>query len=197
MAERFGVRHASTGEIFRQAAADGSELGRTVKDYLDSGGLVPDELTSRVVEEMVVGRSDSYLLDGYPRTLRQAHDLDAMLGRRGQELDLVVCFELDDGQALRRLTGRLVCAECGENYHREFMPPQAEGVCDGCGGPLKVRSDSAEEVVRNRLAQYDEKTRPLVAYYEERGLIERVDASPAPQEVTRRTEALLSRIASR
>lgn len=196
MAERFAVRHASTGAIFRQAAAEGSELGHTVKSYLDAGELVPDELTSRVVGQMVLSKEKSYILDGYPRTLQQARDLDAMLRQRSEDLDVAVYFHLDDQEAVRRLTGRLVCGQCGANYHREFMPPQVQGVCDKCDGCLSVRSDSSEQVVKKRLDEYHEKTKPLVAFYQERGLLERVDASPSPEEVTRRTEALLSRVAA-
>lgn len=196
LAERFGLRHASTGDIFRQAAAEGSELGRTVKQYLDGGRLVPDELTSRVVEDMVVGRSESFILDGYPRTVQQARDLDRMLERRGRKLDRVIFFVLDDQEATKRLTGRLVCSRCGDNYHRAYMPPRAEGICDKCGGALKVRSDSSEEVVTRRLAEYHEKTEPLVAFYDGRGLLERLDASSAPDEVTRLAAAVLERLAS-
>lgn len=197
IAARFGIRHASTGDIFRQATAEGSELGRAVKGYLDSGQLVPDELTSRVVEELVVAKSDDYILDGYPRTLQQARDLDEMLGRRSQQLDLVLYFELDDAEAAKRLTGRLVCSKCGENYHREYMPPRASGVCDKCGGALRIRSDSSEEVVRRRLAEYHEKTRPLVAFYEARRLLRRLDASTTPDEVARRAEAVLKSVERR
>ncbi len=194
LAERFGVVHASTGEIFRQAVAEESELGRTVKDYLDGGKLVPDALTSRVVGEMVLDRTEDYILDGYPRTLQQAQDLDDMLRERGDRLDAVIYFHIDDEEAVRRLTGRLVCAECGANYHREFMRPRVEGVCDKCGGALAVRSDSAEDVVRERLREYHLKTQPLVQFYRERGLIEQVDASASPDQVARLTEAVLSGI---
>ncbi len=195
MAERFQIVHASTGDIFREAVSDATELGRTVKEYLDSGKLVPDELTSQVVEEMVVERYESYLLDGYPRTIGQGQDLERMLSARKESLDAVVYFHLDDDAAMERLTGRLVCTECGANYHRKFMQPEQEGVCNECGGRLKVRSDSAPEVVRRRLAEYHQKTQPLVAFYEERDLLERVDASPAPDEVSRRTERVLERYA--
>jgi len=196
VADDYGMCHASTGDIFRQAIAEGDELGRTVKDYLDAGKLVPDELTSRVVEEMIIDKVDSYLLDGYPRTLGQARDLAQMLEKRGQQLDCVIYFSLDDEAAVERLTGRLVCASCGANYHRKFMPPRAEGVCDACGGELKARSDSAEDVVRRRLAEYHAKTQPLVAFYEEQGLLKRVDAAPAPEEVTKATEAVLDECAA-
>ncbi len=192
---QFGLVHASTGDIFRQAVAERSELGKTVKDYLDGGRLVPDAVTSRVVGEMVLARTDDYILDGYPRTLQQARDLDGMLRERGERLDAVLYFHIGDEEAVRRLTGRLVCTGCGANYHRQFMPPRVEGACDKCGGALAVRSDSAENVVRKRLREYHVKTRPLVEFYRERGLIEQVDASAPPDEVARRTEAVLSGIA--
>jgi adenylate kinase len=197
VAERYGLSHASTGDIFRQAIARGAELGRTVKEYLDGGKLVPDEVTSRVVEEMVIDKEGSYVLDGYPRTLQQARDLAGMLQKRGRELDCVIYFGLDDEAAVQRLTGRLVCSQCGANYHKVFMPPKVAGKCDVCGGALKVRSDSAEDVVRRRLAEYHEKTQPLVAFYGKLGLLKRVDASAAPEEVTRATEAVLDQFASR
>jgi adenylate kinase len=196
IADSYGLSHASTGDIFRRAIARGDELGRTVKDYLDGGKLVPDELTSRVVEEMVIDKEESYLLDGYPRTLQQANDLERMLRERGQELDCVVYFGLGDESAVRRLTGRMVCSKCGANYHRDFMPPKVAGKCDLCGGALKVRSDSAEDVVRQRLAEYHEKTQPLVEFYEKEGLLRRVDASQAPDEVTRATRAVLDQCAA-
>ena len=196
IADAYGLCQASTGDIFRQAIAQGDELGRTVKEYLDGGKLVPDELTSRVVEEMIVGTVDSYVLDGYPRTLGQARDLARMLGDRGQTLDCVLYFNLDDEAAVERLTGRLVCSACGANYHKEFMPPKVEGKCDACGGELRVRSDSAEEVVRRRLIEYHEKTKPLVAFYETQGLLKRGDAAPAPDAVTTATEAVLDQCAA-
>jgi adenylate kinase len=195
LADRFGLGHASTGDIFRQAIAEGTDLGAKVQGYLDGGKLVPDELTSAVVEEEVVGKVDSYVLDGYPRTLQQAKDLEAMLSRRELALDGVLYFELGDEEAVKRLTGRMVCSQCKRNYHRDFMPPRKDGVCDDCGGELKVRSDSAEDVVRQRLEEYHEKTRPLVEFYETRGLLQRVDASPAPEAVTRATADILRGLA--
>ncbi len=191
MAERFGVRHASTGEIFRGAAREGSELGQTVKEYLESGRLVPDELTSRVVEEMVIDSEEQFILDGYPRTLQQAYALQEMLEQRGRSLDAVVYFEVPDDMVVERLTGRLVCSECGANYHRRFMPPREDMICDECGGELKVRSDSSGEVVMERLDQYRIKTLPLVDFYEKKELLERVDATPGPDEVAESTAQVL------
>ncbi|MFO8008190.1 MAG: adenylate kinase [Candidatus Brocadiia bacterium] len=191
MAEALGLCHASTGDIFRQAIGAGTELGRTVQEYLDSGKLVPDELTSRVVEQMVVEQEQDYILDGYPRTVQQARDLEQMLQKRGERLDGVVYFDVPEEVAIERLTGRLVCTECGANYHRKFMPPAEDMICDRCGGQLKVRSDSSEEVVQERLSQFTENTLPLVDFYEERDLLERIDATATPEEVTERTEELL------
>jgi adenylate kinase len=187
MAEEFDLEHASTGDIFRAAVAEESELGQTVQSYLDGGKLVPDELTSRVVEEMVLERHDDFILDGFPRTIPQAELLDQMLDKRDENLDGVLYFELSEEDAVERLTGRLVCSECGKNYHRSFMPPEQEGICDECGGELHTRSDSSEEIVRKRLEEYDQKTRPLVPYYEEQGLLETIDASAAPNTVSQLT----------
>lgn len=191
MANEFDLKHASTGDIFRAAVKEGSDLGKEVQEYLDGGLLVPDELTSRVVEDVIVEGYDRYVLDGYPRTLQQAEDLEEMLGKRDEELDAVVYFELDEQEATERLTGRLVCRECGENYHRKFMPPEKEGVCDKCGGELVSRSDSTLETVTKRLEEYKEKTLPLVTYYEERDLLRSVDASPAPDDVSEGTRQIL------
>jgi len=197
MAQVFGLEHASTGNIFRRAVAQDSELGRQVRSYLDAGKLVPDKLTSRVVKELILDRSERYILDGYPRTVPQARALDRMLEDRGQRLDAALYFQLDEEAAIARLAGRLVCERCGENYHRLFMPPRQAGLCDQCGGPLVSRSDSSRQVVLERLAEYANKTRPLVSYYEQRGLLRRIDASPDPAMVERRTRALLAELEGR
>lgn len=192
MADELELKHASTGDIFREAVREESRLGRKVKEYLDGGRLVPDELTSRVVGEVVLSRFDSYVLDGYPRTLQQARDLTRMLDEQDQSLDAVIHFDLGEREAVERLTGRLVCRECGKNYHRKFMPPQREGVCDQCGGELASRSDSTLETVTRRLDEYKKKTAPLVPYYQERGLLRAVDASPPPEQVSEETRQILT-----
>jgi adenylate kinase len=179
-----GLAHASTGDIFRNAVAEGSELGQQVESYLDAGKLVTDRLTSDVVKEMVLLREADFILDGYPRTVRQAEQLDEMLEELGFSLDAVLFFELSEEEATERLTGRRVCENCKKNYHVKFMPPRQEGICDECGGKLIVRSDSSEEVVRKRLEEYKEKTAPLVGFYEARGLLKRIDASQPPDMVT-------------
>lgn len=192
IAEDLGVEHVSSGAIFRAAVREGSQLGRAVQSHLDAGTLAPDELTCRVIEEMVLQRCENYILDGYPRTVPQAQMLDAMLEGRGERLHAVVYLRLEEEVAVERLTGRLVCTQCGENFHRLFMPPRAEGVCDECGGELSVRSDSSEDVVEKRLAEYRQKTRPLVPYYEHRGLLHRVDGAQSPEAVYSDIKALLA-----
>lgn len=194
VAEQLDILHASTGDIFRAAVKDETDLGKQVKGILDSGGLVPDELTCRVVEEGVLDKADSYILDGFPRTIAQAEMLDKTLRDRGQKTDGVVFFALDDGEALRRLTGRRMCRECGKIYHVDRMPPRREGVCDACDGELYVRSDSALEAVRKRLQEYHEKTEPLVGYYQAKGLLRRIEASQAPEAILGQCLGLLGEL---
>jgi len=197
MASRFGLKHASTGQMFREAVRQGSEVGKAVAEYLDSGRLVPDQLTSRVVKELVLERFRDYILDGYPRTIPQAQALSAMLQERGEKLDAVIFFDVEQKVAMERLSGRLVCERCGANYHRLFMPPRRDGICDECGGRLVTRSDSTPGAVQSRLDEYHEKTRPLLPYYRERGILRVVDASGSPPEVARSTERILAELQER
>ena len=194
MADGFGLRHASTGQIFREAVRERSEVGKAVAEFLDSGRLVPDELTSRVVKELVLERYGDYILDGYPRTVPQAQALSDMLKEREEKLDGVIHFDVPQGVAMERLSGRLVCEGCGANYHRVFMPPRREGVCDECAGRLVTRSDSTPEAVRKRLSEYGSKTLPLVPYYRDSGVLHVVDASAEPDEVSRRTKQILAEL---
>jgi adenylate kinase len=194
VSEQLEIFHASTGDIFRKAVSSGSELGKTVQSFLDKGVLVPDAVTCRVVEKEVLEQREDYVLDGFPRTLIQAELLDEALANRGESLDMVVFYDLDDAEATRRLTGRLVCRKCGWNYHKVNMPPKEEGVCDQCGGELYVRSDSEPEAVRARLVEYHEKTKPLVRHYEDVGLLRRIDASQPFEEVFNETLALLAEL---
>jgi adenylate kinase len=191
VAQKLEIFHASTGDIFRTAVKSGSELGKTVQAFLDAGTLVPDAVTCRVVEREVLAKRSDYVLDGFPRTLVQAELLSEALEKREESLDAVVFYELGDEQAIKRLTGRLVCRKCGWNYHRETMPPKEEGVCDECGGELYVRSDSTREAVEARLAEYHEKTEPLVSFYERQGLLRRIDASKSFEAVSSKTLELI------
>jgi adenylate kinase len=172
----FGIPHISTGDMFRKAIANQTPLGLEVKAYLDSGRLVPDDLTIRVVRERLgeADAADGFLLDGFPRTLPQAEALDGMLRDIGKPLDAALYIHVPQEVLLARLTGRRVCRACGATYHVTFQPPARAGVCDQCGGELYQRSDDTEEAVHTRLEQYAQ-TAPLVEYYRERGLLRQVD----------------------
>ncbi|KPK45256.1 MAG: adenylate kinase [Planctomycetes bacterium SM23_25] len=176
VAEQYNIPHVSSGDIFRAEIAAGSELGRQIREYLDSGALVPDETTVRAV----VGRlgaddcADGWLLDGFPRTLAQAEALDGALEAGGATLDAVVYLEVDPEAIVRRMAGRRVCPKCGRSYH------------NACGNRLMTRDDDKPETVRQRLATYQKATAPLIGYYDRRGLLVRTDGTGTPDEVRAR-----------
>jgi len=190
----FRLPYYATGDILRAAVRDGTDLGRKAKEYMDRGDLVPDELMVDVIAERVAtsDAADGFILDGFPRTTAQAEALDAKLSELGRELSAAVLIEVPDEEVMRRLGGRRTCVKQGHIFHVEFDPPKEEGVCDVCGAPLVIRDDDKPEVIRNRLDQYRSKTRPVVSYYEERGILKQVDGSLPPDEVTERIEALVA-----
>jgi adenylate kinase len=171
-----GVPQVATGDMLREAVAGGTPLGREAKRHMDQGALVPDEVVIGLVDERL-SQPDAgagYVLDGFPRTVAQAEALDALLRRRGQELDRVVFFDVSRDELLRRLTGRRICRQCGAGFHLVSAPPKTEGRCDQCGGELYQRDDDAEETVVRRLDVYQKQTAPLLDYYRRRGLLVRV-----------------------
>jgi len=182
LAEALGIPHISTGEILRGAVRDGTELGIEAKRYMDAGDLVPDEVVAGVVADRLASDecADGYLLDGFPRTLAQANELD---GKTGGDPGRVVYFDVPEEAVVERLTGRRTCPECGANYHVAYLKPKKEGVCDQCGATLIQRSDDTEETVRERLRVYHEMTGDLVARYRESGNLLTIDASGPPDEV--------------
>ncbi len=184
--ERYGLVHLSTGDLFRAALKDESELGRKVKSYLDSGKLVPDEVTSAMVARRIEQPDceAGCMFDGYPRTLRQAADLARLLEERNRKLDAVLYFDVSDETAVERLSGRRLCKQCGASYHIKYMPPKEDGRCDKCGGELIQRSDDRPETIRDRLRVYEEQTSALVAEYEREGLLHKIDANGPPETVT-------------
>jgi adenylate kinase len=183
----------ATGDILRAAVREGTKIGSEAKEYMDRGDLVPDEVIVGVIAERISHpeAADGFILDGFPRTLPQAEALDAKTAELGRELTAAILIDVSEEEIVRRLSGRRTCPN-GHVFHLEFDPPSEEGVCDVCGEPLAVRDDDKPEVVRHRLAQYEEKTKPLVAYYEERGLLETVDGEHLPDEVADRIRALLA-----
>lgn len=188
LADRMDLALIATGDIFRANVSNDTELGREAKSYMDTGGLVPDD----VVVRMVLDRLDEedahhgFILDGFPRTLPQAQALENALAERSRPLGAVLKFVVPDEVAVKRLAGRRTCTRCQRTYNMEFHPPRVEGVCDACGGPLGVRDDDTEETVRHRLEVYHHDTEPLEFYFWERGLFRQVDAEGTEDEVTER-----------
>jgi adenylate kinase len=175
--ERYGIPQISTGDILREAVRNGTQLGLEAKKYMDAGGLVPDEVVVGLIADRIA-REDcakGFILDGFPRTIPQAEALDRMIAGAGLSLDAVVSLTVDDAELMRRLTGRRTCPACGSMYHATSNPPKKEGICDGCGGGLIIRSDDSEETVSERLRQYRAKTEPLIGYYRKTGLLREVD----------------------
>lgn len=187
------MKSYSTGEMLRKAVAEGSELGSQVKSYMESGGLVPDELIANVLAARLEqdGIGSGVLLDGFPRTLPQAQLLDNMLSKNGWTLSGVLYFDTDEALILQRLGGRLSCPGCGAGYHATSMPPVKAGVCDKCSADLITRKDDTPEAIQNRLRVYAESTEPLVAYYQQQGALKNIDASGNADEVFAKVKAVI------
>lgn len=185
LAGRLGVPHIATGDILRAAVKAGSELGRQAKSYMEAGDLVPDEIMVGIIRDRLqeADTREGYLLDGFPRTVAQAEALDDMLEAIGQKLDHVVHIDVDDEALVERLSGRLICRDCGASYHTRFSPPERDRVCDHCGGELYQREDDQEETVRARLAVFEERTQPLVEYYRQREIYHPIDGDRDPEAV--------------
>jgi adenylate kinase len=190
----FRLPYYATGDILRAAVRDETELGKEAKEYMDRGDLVPDEVIIGVIAERVESEKagDGFILDGFPRTTPQAEALDEEMQRLGRDLTAAVLIDVSDDEVVRRLGGRRTCVKEGHIFHVEFDPPKNEDVCDVCGSRLEVRDDDKPEVIRHRLEQYHTKTEPLIAYYEERGILRRVDGELDPDTVGDRIRALLA-----
>jgi adenylate kinase len=186
----------ATGDILRAAVREETELGRTAKEYMDRGDLVPDEVIVGVIAERIDSEeaADGFILDGFPRTLPQAEALDLELEELGRAISGVLLIDVSDEEVMRRLGGRRTCVENGHVFHVELNPPKQEGVCDLDGSALIVRDDDKPEVIRKRLETYHEKTEPLVERYDRQSLLRRIDGAAPPDEVAdevRRTLATL------
>ena len=179
IAEKYGIPHISTGDIFRANIKNGTELGKKAKTYMDQGLLVPDEL----VVDLVVDRvnqddcKNGYVLDGFPRTIPQAEALTEALAKMGQKVDYAIDVDVPDENIVRRMGGRRACVGCGATYHVEYAPTKKEGICDVCGGELILRDDDKPETVQKRLNVYHEQTQPLIDYYTKAGILKTVDGT--------------------
>jgi adenylate kinase len=194
--EELQLPYWATGDILRAAVRDGTALGRSAKEYMDRGDLVPDEVIVGMIGERIDSEeaADGFILDGFPRTTPQADALAAKLTELGRQLTAVLLIDVADEEVVRRLGGRRTCAENGHVFHVEFNPPKEEGVCDLDGSELIVRDDDKPDVIRHRLEQYHEKTAPLVDYYDSQSLLRRIEGAESPDTVAdeiRRTLATL------
>lgn len=186
-AKELGVPHLSTGDMFRENVAKGTELGRRAEPIMKSGALVPDDITLGMVEERI-GRADcqrGFIFDGFPRTLAQAEKLDEMLAQRGYGNAKVIYITVPDEIVVRRVTGRRTCKQCGAIYNIYDAPPKVAGKCDACGGELTQRADDSEQTARSRIAAYNSQTLPLVEHYRRKGALVEVDGTVDPAGVNR------------
>lgn len=179
LTEKYNIPKISTGDMLRDAIKHGTELGLKAKSFMDAGQLVPDEVVIGIVEDRLKGIDciPGWILDGFPRTIQQAHALDKMLEKINTPIENVLNLDVEEGEVVNRLSGRRSCEACQNTYHIFFSPSKNDGVCDNCGGRLIQRNDDKEDTIRERLRVYREKTEPLVTYYSEKGLLKKIDAS--------------------
>jgi adenylate kinase len=188
-----GMVQLSTGDMLRGAVAQGTAIGLQAKKVMEAGELVSDEIVSALIGERLdaIGERGA-IFDGYPRTRAQAESLDDLLAQRGRKLDHVVELEVDEEALVERITGRFSCANCGSPYHDQHRLPKVEGICDVCGSDqFRRRPDDNEQTVRTRMAEYRAKTAPILPYYQERGLVRRVDGMAPVDDVTASIDAIL------
>lgn len=190
---RYHLPHISTGDIFRQNIKNKTALGQEVESYLNKGDLVPDDLTNRLVEDRLNQEdvANGFILDGYPRTLDQARALAEILENKKAKLDVALNVYVPDEIILKRLAGRRVCESCSDTYNIYYKKPEVEGTCDTCGGKLIQREDDSEETVKNRLKTYEEKTAPLISYYEQENILKTVDNSASLDETLAQVKEVL------
>ncbi len=193
--ERLHIPHIATGDIFRFNLKNNTELGKLAKSYIDKGELVPDDITCNMVRDRF-GKQDAkegFILDGFPRTIPQATELDKMLKGMGRKIDYVFLVQADDERIVKRMGGRRVCKNCGEVYHVETLKPKVDGICDKCGSELVQRDDDNENVVKDRLKVYHEQTAPLIDYYKNQNLVHEVDGFATVEEVTNSALSIINR----
>lgn len=185
IADKYGIPHISTGDIFRANLKAGTELGNKAKEYMDKGLLVPDELTCDLVMDRI-GQEDcknGFVLDGFPRTIPQAEALDAALEKINEKMDYAIDVDVPDENIVKRMSGRRACLNCGATYHIVSIPTKVEGICDRCGSQVVLREDDKPETVQKRLEVYHEQTQPLIEYYKKQGILKTVDGVQPMEDV--------------
>jgi adenylate kinase len=190
----FRLPFISTGDMLRAQVKEGTELGKAAKAHMDSGGLVPDELIVAMAGERLSQDDalDGFILDGFPRTTAQAEALDRQLRTQGRRITAALLIDVPDTEVVKRISGRRVCVKAGHNYHVDFDPPKNDNVCDQDGSRLVQRDDDKPDVVEERLAVYHAKTAPLIDYYDERGLMRRIDGTRSPADVHDHIRAVIA-----
>lgn len=193
LAEKYGIPHISTGDIFRANIKNQTELGMEAKQYMDKGLLVPDELTVKILLDRVANDDckNGYVLDGFPRTIPQAEVLDKAVAELNETIDYAINVDVKDENIVKRMSGRRACLKCGATYHIEHIPPKQEGICDKCGSELVLRDDDKPETVQKRLNVYHEQTQPLIDYYGKKGILKEVDGSQDMMDVFKAITSIL------
>lgn len=184
---KYGIPQIATGDMLREAVKKGTDLGKKAKEYMDKGELLPDEIVIGIVKDRLKedDAQKGFILDGFPRTINQAEELDKILPELGMELDAVINVAVPEDEVVRRIVNRRSCKDCGAVYHLVYQPPKEEGKCDYCGGELYQRDDDKEETVRDRYNVYREQTEPLIEYYSKQDLVKNVDGTKDIDEVTK------------
>ncbi len=193
IAEKYGIPHISTGDIFRANIKNQTELGMKAKAYMDQGALVPDELTLELIMDRFTNDDckNGYVLDGFPRTIPQAEALTKALADKQDAVDYAINVDVPDEAIVSRMSGRRACLACGGTYHIKFNPTKVEGICDACGGELVLRADDKPETVQKRLDVYHEQTQPLIDYYQTQNILKEVDGTLPMEDVFRAIIAIL------
>ena len=193
IAEKYGIPHISTGDIFRANIKNQTELGRKAKAYMDQGALVPDELTLELIMDRFTNDDckNGYVLDGFPRTIPQAEALTKALADKKDAVDYAINVDVPDEAIVSRMSGRRACLACGGTYHIKFNPTKVEGICDACGGELVLRNDDKPETVQKRLDVYHEQTQPLIDYYQTQNILKEVDGTLPLEDVFQAIIAIL------
>ncbi len=193
IADKYGIPHISTGDIFRANLKAGTELGKKAKVYMDQGLLVPDELTCDLVVDRISNEDckNGFILDGFPRTIPQAECLTDALEARGESMDYAVDVDVPDENIINRMSGRRACLNCGATYHIVNIPTKVEGICDRCGSEVVLRADDQPETVKKRLDVYHAQTQPLIDYYRNQGILKTVDGTQSMMAVFDEIVALL------
>lgn len=193
LSREIGLLHIASGDLFRQAQKEGTELGKLAKEYMEKGLLVPDEITIRMILERLtsIESSQGFMLDGFPRTIEQAVALDNALVKEHKEIDKVIYVKVSNEELLRRLSGRWICRQCQTPYHLVSSPPRVSGKCDHCGGELYQRADDTMETAQKRLEVYFTQTAPLIDYYKQKGQLAEIDGGQSIEEVSKQLLTLL------